>query len=175
MAEFHTHHVHYNFEYLGDNWNAPRFPWHVALVTTLFTVPVATLAAAVDRRRRVDRARGAHESIAIARPALLLALSAAASIGPFFLGSTPIFGAEKHWMPALPTICIAAGVGAVWAARRSRRRVRERVPERARDRDRGRRVHRARRARPRSSPRTRTRSPGTTRSPAARPAAPTSA
>src|SRR5262249_39674068 len=50
-------------------------------------------------------------------PALLLALSAAASIGPFILGTTPIFGAEKHWMPALPTICIAAGVGAVWAAR----------------------------------------------------------
>jgi hypothetical protein len=50
-------------------------------------------------------------------PGLLLGLSAVASIGPFFLGSTPIFGAEKHWMPALPTICIAAGVGTVWAAR----------------------------------------------------------
>ncbi|HLL24721.1 MAG TPA: glycosyltransferase family 39 protein, partial [Kofleriaceae bacterium] len=37
---FHLTHVHYNFEYLGVNWNAPRFPWHVALVTTLFTVPV---------------------------------------------------------------------------------------------------------------------------------------
>ena len=48
---------------------------------------------------------------------LLLALSAAASIGPFFLGTTPIFGAEKHWMPVLPTICIAAAVGVVWAAR----------------------------------------------------------
>ncbi|MGE0548977.1 MAG: ArnT family glycosyltransferase [Kofleriaceae bacterium] len=113
---FHTDHVHYNFEYLGHNWNAPRFPWHVALVTTLFTVPVATLSAAAigawvwikQRAQGVDRARA---------PALLLGLSAAASIGPFFLGTTPIFGAEKHWMPALPTICIAAGVGAVWAAR----------------------------------------------------------
>ncbi len=112
---FHTTHVHYNFEYLGHNWNAPRFPWHVALVTTLFTVPVATLAAAVTgigvwiaNRGTVDRERA---------PALLLGLSAAASMGPFFLGTTPIFGAEKHWMPALPTLCIAAGVGAVWAAR----------------------------------------------------------
>jgi 4-amino-4-deoxy-L-arabinose transferase-like glycosyltransferase len=111
---FHTNHVHYNYEYLGRNWNAPRFPWHVALVTTLFTVPAATLAAAIagagvwiaQRTRRDARA-----------PALLLALSAAASIGPFFLGTTPIFGAEKHWMPALPTICIAAAVGVVWAAR----------------------------------------------------------
>jgi hypothetical protein len=113
---FHLHHVHYNYEYLGHNWNAPRFPWHVALVTTLFTVPVATLAAAVigagvwikDRAASTDRAR---------MPALLLAVSAAASIGPFFLGTTPIFGAEKHWEPAIPTICIAAGVGAAWAAR----------------------------------------------------------
>src|SRR5262249_30497778 len=23
---FHLHHVHYNYEYLGRNWNAPRFP-----------------------------------------------------------------------------------------------------------------------------------------------------
>jgi 4-amino-4-deoxy-L-arabinose transferase-like glycosyltransferase len=117
---FHMTHVHYNFEYLGDNWNAPRFPWHVALVTTLFTVPVATLAAAcagasvfVVRWRRGETAD--HER----SPALLLGLSAAASIGPFFLGTTPIFGAEKHWMPALPTICIAAGVGAGWAARQA--------------------------------------------------------
>lgn len=114
--KFHMTHVHYNFEYLGQNWNAPRFPWHVALVTTLYTVPVATLASAAlgaglwiaKRKDLPDRARA---------PVLLLALSAGASIGPFFLGTTPIFGAEKHWMPALPTICIAAAVGVVWAGR----------------------------------------------------------
>ncbi len=113
---FHLTHVHYNFEYLGHNWNAPRFPWHVAIITTLFTVPVATLASAlvgasvwiIDRANLPDKPRA---------PVLLLGLSAAVSIGPFLLGTTPIFGAEKHWMPALPTICIAAGVGVVWAAR----------------------------------------------------------
>ena len=110
---FHLSHVHYNYEYLGRNWNAPRFPWHVALVTTLFTVPVATLAAAAVGGGVwiAGRVRGAGA------PVVLLALSAAASIGPFLLGTTPIFGAEKHWMPALPTICIAAAVGAVWAGR----------------------------------------------------------
>jgi hypothetical protein len=122
------HHVHYNFEYLGTNWNAPPFPWHVALVTTLFTIPTATLAAAITgagvwiaKRGTVDRDRA---------PVLLLALSAAASIGPFFLGTTPIFGAEKHWMPALPTICIAAGVGGVWAARQLAAAI-TKLPERA--------------------------------------------
>ncbi len=127
---FHMHHVHYNFEYLGHNWNAPPFPWHVAIVTTLFTVPTATLAAAlagagvwIARWRRgesVDRTRA---------PVLLLALSAGAAIAPFLFGSTPIFGAEKHWMAVLPTICIAAGVGGIWAARRFAEGFR-RIPER---------------------------------------------
>ncbi|HEV7558712.1 MAG TPA: hypothetical protein VGO00_24745, partial [Kofleriaceae bacterium] len=89
----------------------------VALVTTVFTVPVATLVAALAGARVwiEQRWKGEHA------PALLLALSSAASIGPFFLGTTPIFGAEKHWGPAIPTICIAAGVGAVWAAREAAR------------------------------------------------------
>ena len=116
---FHMHHVHYNFEYLGTNWNAPRFPWHVPLVTTLFTVPTATLAAALTGAAVWTRKRPADSR----RPVLLLALSAAASIGPFFLGTTPIFGAEKHWMPVLPTLCIAAGVGGVWAARQIKHRL----------------------------------------------------
>jgi len=33
------------------------------------------------------------------------------------LGIAPIFGAEKHWGPAIPGLCIIAGVGAVRAAR----------------------------------------------------------
>jgi hypothetical protein len=117
--KFHLTHVHYNFEYLGHNWNAPKFPWHVALVTTLFTVPVATLAAAAIGAGTwlTTYVRTAPENRDARAPALLLVLSAGASIGPFFLGTTPIFGAEKHWMPMLPTLAIAGGIGVVWAAR----------------------------------------------------------
>ncbi|MBP8805375.1 MAG: glycosyltransferase family 39 protein [Kofleriaceae bacterium] len=118
--EFHLRHVHYNFEYLGENWNHPPFPWHVALVTTALTVPAATLAAAALGLG--VRVRGWWSTPAAARagdPALLLALSVAASMGPFFLGSTPIFGAEKHWEAAIPSLCVAAGIGVVWAARRA--------------------------------------------------------
>jgi hypothetical protein len=126
---FHLHHVHYNFEYLGHNWNAPPFPWHVALVTTLFTVPVVTLAAAaIGTGVLVGRARRGEGADPVRAPGLLLVLSAAASIGPFFLGSTPIFGAEKHWMPAIPSLCIAAGVGAIWAARAAIRALAAQVP-----------------------------------------------
>jgi 4-amino-4-deoxy-L-arabinose transferase-like glycosyltransferase len=125
---FHLEHVHYNYEYLGQNWNHPRFPWHIALVTTLFTVPVVTVVAAllgavvwlVPRRAHLERTDRGVKFVSERQPTwpgLLLLLSAAASLGPFFLGTTPIFGAEKHWMPALPTICIAAGVGIAWAGR----------------------------------------------------------
>jgi hypothetical protein len=114
---FHLDHVHYNFEYLGRNWNHPPFPWHVALITTLFTVPVVTLVgAALGAALLAARARAGAAADPARAPALLLFLSAGASMGPFLLGTTPIFGAEKHWAPAIPTLAVFAGVGVVWAA-----------------------------------------------------------
>lgn len=112
-VRFHLDHVHYNFEYLGENWNAAPYPWHVALVTTLFTVPVATILAAIcgagaHVRALIERTSAAPERA----PVLLLSLSALVAVGPFLLGSAPIFGAEKHWAPAVPTLCILAGLGA---------------------------------------------------------------
>ncbi len=125
---FHFHHVHYNFEYLGTNWNAPPFPWHIALVTTLFTVPLATLVAAligfvmvVSRYRSGERKDGS--------PALLLFLSAGVAMGPFLLRTTPIFGAEKHWAPAIPSLCIFAGLGLVWMAARVSNALQETYPK----------------------------------------------
>lgn len=113
---FHTHHVHYHFEYLGRDLDHPPFPWHVVFVTTLFTVPTATLvASAIGAAHLVTRARHGASADGDRAPALLLFLSAAVAMGVFLLPSTPIFGAEKHWAPAIPTFCIAAGVG-VWAA-----------------------------------------------------------
>lgn len=114
---FHFHHVHYNFEYLGDNWNAPPFPWHVALVTTLFTIPLATLvASAFGFGTLIKRYRAGERSTAAHSPALLLFLSAGVAMGPFLLRSTPIFGAEKHWAPAIPSLCVFAGLGLAWSA-----------------------------------------------------------
>lgn len=114
---FHLRHVHYNYEYLGRNWNAPPFPWHVPLVTTALVVPVATLAAAViGAVALAARARAGNAADADRAPALLLSLSAAVAIGPFVLRTTPIFGAEKHWMPAFATLAVFAAVGVRAAA-----------------------------------------------------------
>jgi hypothetical protein len=138
----HTQHEHYNFEYLGRNWNLPpkdaslralrvTFP----VVSTLFTLPVTTLVLAavgmgvVWRRRRrdtdggvlvgelpaalapswlrpgadVDRAPGVFLAIHIAGPMAMVALPA-----------TPIFGGVKHFLPAMPFLCVLAGAGAAW-------------------------------------------------------------
>jgi 4-amino-4-deoxy-L-arabinose transferase-like glycosyltransferase len=125
---FHLEHVHYNFEYLGRNWNHQPFPWHVAIVTTLFTVPVATLAASLlGGGVLAVRARRGEAADAARAPAHLLLLGAGAAMGPFFLGSTPIFGAEKHWAPAIPFLCVAAGVGVAWAARQAAAALAERL------------------------------------------------
>lgn len=119
---FHLQHVHYNYEYLGDNWNAPPFPWHIPIVTTVLVVPVVTLVAGVmgfavladHARRRELRDRA---------PLLLLFLAIGVAIGPFLLTSTPIFGAEKHWATSFPLIALLAGYGVAWAARRAARAV----------------------------------------------------
>ncbi|MFO7698604.1 MAG: aldehyde ferredoxin oxidoreductase N-terminal domain-containing protein, partial [Anaerolineae bacterium] len=139
---FHLTHVHYNYEYLGENWNAPPYPWHVPIVTTLLTAPAITLLAAVCgagalMRRALDRAagrrpgeradepEGKHDARA---PGLLMVLSAGVAMGPFVLGTTPIFGAEKHWAPAMPALCILAGIGVVAAVELALARLRAWLP-----------------------------------------------
>ncbi|HZU84493.1 MAG TPA: glycosyltransferase family 39 protein [Polyangiaceae bacterium] len=54
---------------------------------------------------------------------LLLALSIAVAVGPFFLPATPIFGGTKHWMPAYPALALLAGRGFELVAAAMRRAV----------------------------------------------------
>lgn len=70
---FHLTHVHYNFEYLGVNYNHPPYPISYPFVMTLLTAPVTTLALALLgalavflRRPVVERVQEA-ESAAAAR------------------------------------------------------------------------------------------------------------
>ena len=109
--QFHLHHVHYNYEYLGRNWNAPPYPWHVPFVTTALTIPVTTLvAAAVGIVGMFRQNRTEHIELDRA-PGVLLLLSFAVAIVPFALRITPIFAATKHWIPALIPIAMCAGIG----------------------------------------------------------------
>jgi hypothetical protein len=138
-ANRHLQHEHYNFEYLGHNWNAPvtESKWKPLRVTapfveTLFTVPVTTLALSLVgavvlvRRRRgqpVD-AEAEPETPQATRPdwrrpgadvdrapGAFLAVQIFGPICVIALPATPIFGGVKHFMPAMPYIAVAAAIG----------------------------------------------------------------
>ena len=112
---FHLHHVHYNIEYLGQNYNKPPYPWHYVPVMTLLTTPVTTLVLfavgsfALLRRSVARPAAPAGETDAA--PGLLVALSVLWPILVIMRPGTPIFGAEKHWLPAMPFLALLGGVG----------------------------------------------------------------
>jgi 4-amino-4-deoxy-L-arabinose transferase-like glycosyltransferase len=104
---FHWHHVHYNFEYLGKNYNHPPYPWHEPLGMLVTTAPVVLLVLAaagigllIKTRKRAD-----GRSVRV-----LLLLAGIMPIAPFFLGSTPIFGETKHWLATMPILAVCAGV-----------------------------------------------------------------
>jgi 4-amino-4-deoxy-L-arabinose transferase-like glycosyltransferase len=140
-VNFHLNHEYYNIEFLGENYFGPPSPKSYLPVMVLATVPTVTLvlfgAGAVERfsvalarlrawlrglrRRPVGERPEARLDDAAAERAtprrdaretdLLLALSLAVSIGPFFLPATPIFGGTKHWLPAYPVLALVAGRG----------------------------------------------------------------
>ena len=119
-VEFHLNHEYYNIEYLGKNYFGPPSPKSYLPVMVLATVPTVTMllfaVGCVDRARAQARRllAGAHTT-GVERDTretdLLLGLSLAASVGPFFLSTTPIFGGTKHWMPAYPVLALFAGRG----------------------------------------------------------------
>jgi hypothetical protein len=141
----HLEHEHYNFEYLGHNWNEPPVGAKLKLlrmtapfVETGFTVPATTLvlaavgAVALLRRRRGEPVLpgGEPEGAVAARPDWLRpgadvdrapgAFLAAQIFGPLAivaLPSTPVFGGVKHFMPAMPYIAVVAAIGAAWLGR----------------------------------------------------------
>jgi Dolichyl-phosphate-mannose-protein mannosyltransferase len=134
--EFHLNHEYYNIEFLGRNYFGPPSPKSYLPVMVLATVPAVTLllffvgtaeramaagvrlyAWAWGKARRIlpglrngpeppepgPRDRGETD--------LLIALSVAVAIGPFFLPKTPIFGGTKHWLTAYPFLALLAGRG----------------------------------------------------------------
>jgi hypothetical protein len=137
----HLQHEHYNFEYLGMNWNNPPTTTARKLirstapfVETAFTVPVTTLALAVvgavvlARRRRGQPVApdgpnegpdAEGETPSWLRPGADVdrapgAFMLAQTLGPLAVlavPSTPIFGGIKHFMTAMPYLAVLAGIG----------------------------------------------------------------
>lgn len=136
----HLQHEHYNFEYLGRNFNIPErnpaaakilratFPF----VSTALTVPVTALLlaalGAVALRRSRRRGPGAPPdpdadgplSTATWKrpgadvdldPGVFLAAQILGPIAVLAVPTTPIFGGVKHFLPAMPWLAVVAGIG----------------------------------------------------------------
>jgi hypothetical protein len=139
----HLEHEHYNFEYLGRNWNLPPKDWDLKalratfpFVSTLFTVPATTLALALAgtvvlarRRRKPEDAGGevlpdppTAETATWLRPGgdvdrapgAFLLVQIAGPLLVLAVPGAPIFGGVKHFLPAMPYLAVVAGVGLRW-------------------------------------------------------------
>ncbi|NMB77445.1 MAG: phospholipid carrier-dependent glycosyltransferase [Myxococcales bacterium] len=127
---FHLHHINYYWEFFGRLLTDPPFPWGYAFAVTAVTVPLPTLvlmalglfAALRDRlgpplarllqRLRLWRrpAAASPDGVDLARERddWLLILNGLFPIVLISLPSVPIFGGVKHWLSAMPFLCVLA-------------------------------------------------------------------
>ena len=123
---FHLHHVNYAWYYLGDLMREPPFPVFYAWVVTALTVPIALIAAMatgllstlwVAVRDAVATFRAKAEPTSAQSDTWLLLINCIAPIAILMPPEVPRFGGSKHWMAAMPFLCILAGVVVVRMAR----------------------------------------------------------
>ncbi len=145
---FHTRHVYYNMEFLGQTYFEPPFPRSYAPLMTLATVPAVTLALgcagfgmallAVGKRcaPRWSALRNRQWSAALAPAAhdddaadlagkdldtkALWALCILVSYAPWLSSGSPIFGGTKHWITAYPFLTMFGAVAFVKVVRSAR-------------------------------------------------------
>jgi 4-amino-4-deoxy-L-arabinose transferase-like glycosyltransferase len=112
---FHLHHWHYNFEFLGHNYNNPPYPITFPWIETALTVPVVTLALAMGslvrliKRPLTDDA----ELEQATRPGALLVVNAIVPLLILNLPNAPIFGGVKHFLAAMPFLALLGGLALV--------------------------------------------------------------
>jgi hypothetical protein len=123
---FHLQHEHYPILYFGDLLTAPPFPWLFPIVMSALTIPLPILAligvgvvvavvnvvvfvaarVGADVDVEVTRVPLGHDGQSSGSHAFLLLANAALPVALIALPSTPIFGGTKHWMNALPFLCV---------------------------------------------------------------------
>lgn len=144
-VRFHTQHVYYNIEFLGQTYFRPPFPRGYAWLMTLATVPAVSLCLfgsglvlflkdsfrtrwlSFQSRQKVAGFWNAlgfdGEPPDLKRPervwlsaGTLWLLCILCSYAPWFSSQTPIFGGTKHWMTAYPFMMLFGGSAFVSAA-----------------------------------------------------------
>lgn len=135
-VKFHTAHVYYNMEFLGQTYFEPPFPRLYAPLMSLATVPfitwvlcalgVGNVIRALLRERVLplfsDLRSSGLSALWHAEPVepvrrrrhstfVLWGLCVLVSYAPWVSNSAPIFGGTKHWIIAYPFLCLFAGHG----------------------------------------------------------------
>ncbi len=121
-AAFHLHHVYYNMEYFGRNYNKPPFPLSFPYVMEALTLPATTLvlglAGAVLLLRDWWQAHGAAPATGGSDPTgvvdtratgLLVFINALFPMAVLTVTRAPIFGATKHFHATIPFLALLAG------------------------------------------------------------------
>ncbi|HEX9104965.1 MAG TPA: glycosyltransferase family 39 protein, partial [Polyangia bacterium] len=122
-AAFHVHHVYYNMEYLGRNYNKPPFPLSFPYVMEALTLPLTTLllglAGAVllfgdwwhEQRGAAPAATGKEPTAIVDTRAtgLLVFINALFPMAILTVTRAPIFGATKHFHATIPFFALLAG------------------------------------------------------------------
>jgi len=117
---FHLHHWHYNFEFLGQNYNHPPYPISFPWLETALTVPVVTLALALGGLVALLRRRPLTDDALLeqaTRPGALLVANAVAPLLVLNLPGAPIFGGVKHFLAAMPFLALLAALALTRLAR----------------------------------------------------------
>ncbi len=111
---FHVHHVYYNIEYLGHNYNKPPFPISFPYVMTALTLPVTTMVLALAGsfllcRKFVREGDGETPRSERLSTGLLIGLNALYPMAIITVTRAPIFGATKHFDAVIPFVALLAG------------------------------------------------------------------
>lgn len=137
---FHTRHVFYNMEFLGETYFEPPFPRAYAWLMTAATVPAIALAlfgagVLIYARREVSGrvwpwlasflpgvSASTNKPLTSAELASQSTMSfwlmcIGVCYAPWLFTSTPIFGGTKHWMTAYPYLGLFAGYAFVGTCR----------------------------------------------------------
>jgi len=115
-VDFHSQHINYPWEYLGQLLVEPPFPAGYALVVTALTVPLPFLVLmTAGAAREIARfiASWLYRPLqkrlsALDSDSLLLLGNAFASLVVFSVPTIPVFGGVKHWLPSMPFLAILA-------------------------------------------------------------------
>jgi hypothetical protein len=105
---FHLHHWHYNFEFLGKNYNNPPYPLAFPWLETALTVPLPTLALGVAGtiRAAVVPLSDQRDLVRDTRPGMLLLANLLVPHLILNLPGAPIFGGVKHFLAASPFLAL---------------------------------------------------------------------